>query len=79
MAVDLAPLRVVAVAPGFVETERWKDRGIDNDAMRGRFAERMLTARVGRVEDVAESYVYAVRDWNLTGVVLGTDGGQLLK
>jgi len=40
--------------------------------------ERALTGRIGRPEDVAEAYIYAMKDANLTGSVVGNDGGGLL-
>lgn len=39
---------------------------------------RVLTQRVGRPEDVAEAYLYAMRDRNLTGETIKTNSGATL-
>ena len=39
---------------------------------------RVPTGKVGQAEDVAESFLYAMRDANLTGVVLKTDSGSTI-
>lgn len=36
------------------------------------------TGEIGRPEDVAESYLYVMRDWNVSGSVIDTNGGFLL-
>lgn len=81
MALDLAPLRVVLVCPGAVETELWDNLGRSEEqkeGMRRHFRETLPTGRVGRREDVAEAYLYAVKDRNLTGAMVSSNGGQLL-
>lgn len=78
MARDLAPIRVVAVSPGPVETELWDNRGFGEE-QRAHLANMLLTEKVGEPSDAAEAYVYAMKDHNVTGVTVSTDGGQLLK
>lgn len=41
------------------------------------FESKMATGRVGQVEDVAESYLYCMKDKNLTGSMISTNGGSL--
>jgi len=41
-------------------------------------AKRMATGRVGRTEDVVESYLGVLKDENCTGSVLSTNGGSLI-
>jgi NAD(P)-dependent dehydrogenase (short-subunit alcohol dehydrogenase family) len=79
LALDLRPLRVNLVSPGAVETELWDGLPADKrgELMEG-FAMKMATGRVGRPEDVAESYLYCMRDENLTGSVVSTNGGHLV-
>ena len=36
------------------------------------------TGEIGKAEDVAESYLYVMRDWNVSGSVIDTNGGFLL-
>lgn len=40
--------------------------------------DKSLTGKVGRVEDVAQSYIYLMTDQNITGTVVSTDSGMLL-
>jgi NAD(P)-dependent dehydrogenase (short-subunit alcohol dehydrogenase family) len=67
------------ISPGAVETELWD--GLPEDkrkAMMEGFKSKMATGQVGQPEDVAESYLYCMRDANLTGSVISTNGGHLI-
>ena len=79
LALDLRPLRVNLVSPGAVETELWDglEAGEREGMMQG-FGAKMATGRVGRPEDVAEAYLYAMRDGNLSGSVVSSNGGSLV-
>lgn len=76
---DLKPLRVNLISPGAVETELWDGLPEDKrkEMMKG-FETKMATGKVGRPEDVAESYLYCMRDGNVTGSVVSTNGGHLI-
>lgn len=79
MALDLKPLRINLVSPGVVDTELWKD--MPEDVKRGMFAEmekKIPVGRVGQVVDVAESYLYLMKDRNVSGAMVSTSGGHLL-
>lgn len=83
LAVDLAPIRVNVVSPGTVDTELLRSlAGPDPKAQAG-FKEILkkvtLLNQVGEPEDVAEAYIYLMKDRNITGSVIHTDGGRLLK
>ena len=81
LAVDLAPIRVNAVAPGPIETEIWgpvKEMGYW-DNVTGRMKSRMTTGAIGQVEDVAEAYLYLMKDKNASGSIIETTGGTLLS
>ncbi|KAL1586179.1 hypothetical protein WHR41_05550 [Cladosporium halotolerans] len=79
LALDLRPLRVNLVSPGAVETELWS--GIPEaqraEMMRG-FEAKMTTGKVGQPGDVAEAYLYCMRDRNVTGSLISTNGGHLV-
>ncbi|KAK5674435.1 hypothetical protein LTS10_012823 [Elasticomyces elasticus] len=79
LAVDLKPLRVNLISPAAVETEFWIAIPEDKrkEMMKG-FEAKMATGRVAQPEDVAESYLYCMRDGNVTGSVISTNGGQLI-
>jgi NAD(P)-dependent dehydrogenase (short-subunit alcohol dehydrogenase family) len=79
LALDLKPTRVNLVSPGGVDTEMWDV--LDGEARQGVVAElarQTTTGRVGRVKDIAEAYLYCLRDWNLSGSVISSNGGRLL-
>jgi NAD(P)-dependent dehydrogenase (short-subunit alcohol dehydrogenase family) len=79
LALDLRPVRVNLVNPGAVETELWN---FLPEQQRKSILEEMgkksATGAVGRVEDVAEAYLYCMRDRNVTGSVISSNGGYLL-
>ena len=80
LALDLAPIRVNLVIPGAVETPLWEQiHGDQMEEMKKKFVVKMATGRIGRPEDVAESYLYVMRDHNLTGSTISTNGGELLN
>ncbi|GKZ31403.1 hypothetical protein AbraIFM66950_011980 [Aspergillus brasiliensis] len=79
LAVELAPIRVNVVAPGAVETEMFERLGPAKEAYLEAFRRGTLTGEVGRPEDVAEAYVWCMKDGFVTGHRIGSDGGALLK
>ncbi|KAK4989787.1 hypothetical protein LTR50_002961 [Elasticomyces elasticus] len=79
LALDLAPVRVNLVSPGVVDTELWAGMPEGQKAEMMEAVEKKLpTGRAGRVEDVAEAYLYAMKDRNLTGSMISTNGGGLI-
>lgn len=78
LARDLAPIRVNGVSPGIVDTELWQL----SDEVREKFMQdrgkELATGRAGRVEDVVESYLAVLRDGNMDGSMVRTDGGGLV-
>ena len=85
LAVDMAPVRVNLVAPGTVDTPLVRTRmlagkeGEEADVALKKLGEGNLLGTVGKAEDVAEAYLYFMRDRFQTGTVLRTNGGSLLK
>ncbi|GHH85993.1 short-chain dehydrogenase [Streptomyces sulfonofaciens] len=78
-AVELAPIRVNAVRPGVVRSPVWaRLPEAEREGMYRQIAEANPLGRVGEVEDVAEAYVYLLRQGYTTGTVLTVDGGSLL-
>ncbi len=79
LAVELAPLRVNAVAPGVVRSPLWAGMAEpDRNAMYAELAAAGPLARVAEVEDVALAYVYAMEQIHATGTVITVDGGSVL-
>lgn len=80
LALDLAPIRVNCIAPGAVETELWdtfKENGT-YEGMKGEFVKGMTTGVIGQVEDVADQYLTMMKDKNITGSVVCSNGGCYL-
>ncbi|KAL7620919.1 hypothetical protein AAE478_008230 [Parahypoxylon ruwenzoriense] len=81
LALDLKPLRVNIVEPGFVNTGLWEASGLTAEQRTDTvtmWERKAPTGKVGAVEDVAEAYVYLMKDRNATGEVLKTRGGANL-
>ncbi len=76
LAVEMAPIRINAVRPGVVDTGLWAPD--ERAALMTQMENSMLTGSPGRVEDVAEAYLWLMKDGNVTGTVAGTDSGCLL-
>ncbi|KAL4903567.1 hypothetical protein BDW74DRAFT_155767 [Aspergillus multicolor] len=73
LALDLKPLRVNIVSPGAVATPLWGAQGVPEAV-----GENTLTGKVGTVEEVAEAYVYLMKDSNATGACVKTNSGSVL-
>jgi NAD(P)-dependent dehydrogenase (short-subunit alcohol dehydrogenase family) len=79
LAVELAPIRVTGVSPGFVDTPWWS--GIPEDVRRPYFAQvaqSLPTRRIATAEDVAATVALAASNPNLTGTIIQSDGGARL-
>jgi NAD(P)-dependent dehydrogenase (short-subunit alcohol dehydrogenase family) len=72
LAVDLAPLRVNAVCPGLVLTDRNRQMP---EALVQRFTARLPLSRAADPAEIAEAYLYLMRAGYTTGQVLLVDGG----
>jgi NAD(P)-dependent dehydrogenase (short-subunit alcohol dehydrogenase family) len=79
LAVELAPVRVNIVSPGVVRTQLWANLAeADRGALYQQTAERLPVGHVGDAAEIAEAYVYLMRQTYSTGQVLVVDGGAVL-
>jgi NAD(P)-dependent dehydrogenase (short-subunit alcohol dehydrogenase family) len=79
LALDMKPIRVNGVSPGAVDTELWDHHGQEKkEAIMQGMTSKMTTGRVGRPEDVAETFLGLLRDYNIDGSMIRTDGGGML-
>ncbi len=79
LAVELAPIRVNGVSPGFIDTPWWS--GMADDARAQFFQDAARALPVGTIADadqVAEVVVLAATNRNTTGTIIETDGGARL-
>jgi NAD(P)-dependent dehydrogenase (short-subunit alcohol dehydrogenase family) len=79
LAVELAPIRVNIVSPGVVKSPLWGNMTeADRAALYQRMEEHLLVGHVGETEEIAEAYLYLMRQTYGTGQVLVVDGGGAL-
>ncbi|MBP1845485.1 NAD(P)-dependent dehydrogenase (short-subunit alcohol dehydrogenase family) [Rhizobium petrolearium] len=79
LAVELAPLRINAVSPGWVDTPIWNFvAGDAKQATLDAMAKRLPAGRVGRPEDIADAICFLIGNGFTTGTVLHVEGGHRL-
>lgn len=79
LAVELAPIRVNAVSPGWVDTPIWTSvAGDRKDQMLATMADRLPVGRVGRPTDIAHAIAFLMSNTFTTGTVLHVEGGHRL-
>ena len=78
LALDLKPIRVNCVQPGAVDTELWKMSEEDKKGFMDIVSKKMATGKVGRPEEVAQSFLAVLMDSNMDATVVRTDGGGLI-
>ncbi|RHZ49390.1 oxidoreductase, short chain dehydrogenase/reductase family [Aspergillus thermomutatus] len=72
LALDMKPLRVNLVSPGPVKT------GLLGEEVAAMLAKKTTLGKVGSVEEVAEAYVYLMKDTNATGSCVSSNAKSLL-
>jgi NAD(P)-dependent dehydrogenase (short-subunit alcohol dehydrogenase family) len=79
LAVELAPIRVNVVSPGWVDTPIWSlVAGDKKDDTLGAMAKRLPVGRVGQPEDIADAISFLMRNTFTTGTTLHVEGGHRL-
>ncbi|WP_019926433.1 SDR family oxidoreductase [Nocardia sp. BMG111209] len=79
LAAELAPIRVNAVSPGFVDTPWWS--ALPEQARRDYFtqaAQRLPARHIATAEDIADITVAVATNRTITGTVVEADGGARL-
>jgi NAD(P)-dependent dehydrogenase (short-subunit alcohol dehydrogenase family) len=79
LAMELAPIRVNVVSPGWIDTPIWDTIAGDSKAERlAAMAARLPVGRIGAPVDVAEAFVALMRNGFITGTLVHVDGGHRL-
>jgi NAD(P)-dependent dehydrogenase (short-subunit alcohol dehydrogenase family) len=79
LALELAPIRVNVVAPGLVKTPLWAGMSdVDRETLYRNRAEKLPVRHIGEPQEIAEAYLYLMRQSYGTGQVLVVDGGAML-
>jgi NAD(P)-dependent dehydrogenase (short-subunit alcohol dehydrogenase family) len=79
LALELAPVRVNVVSPGWVDTPIWDVIAGDHKTERlAAMARRLPVGRVGAPLDIARAFVALMHNDFITGTVVHVDGGRRL-
>lgn len=79
LAVEVAPIRVNAVSPGWVDTPIWTFvAGDKKDETLSAMAKRLPVGRVGQPEDIADAISFLMGNAFTTGTILHVEGGHRL-
>jgi NAD(P)-dependent dehydrogenase (short-subunit alcohol dehydrogenase family) len=79
LAVELAPVRVNIVSPGIVKTPLWSGMAeAEREAQYKAMAQNLPVGHVGEPDEIAEAFLYLMRQGYATGQVLVVDGGSVL-
>jgi NAD(P)-dependent dehydrogenase (short-subunit alcohol dehydrogenase family) len=79
LAIELGPIRVNTIRPGYTDSEMWD--GLGDEArvdLRRRVGASLLTGRMGSVDDVADAALFLMANPQVTGTILTVDGGETL-
>jgi NAD(P)-dependent dehydrogenase (short-subunit alcohol dehydrogenase family) len=79
LAIELAPIRVNAVSPGVVRTNLWKNMSsAEREQLYESVGKRLPVGRVGEAHDIAQAYLFLMKEGFSTGQTVVVDGGTVL-
>jgi NAD(P)-dependent dehydrogenase (short-subunit alcohol dehydrogenase family) len=79
LAAELAPIRINAVSPGYIDTPWWAGFSVEERTEFFKQAAATLPIRrIATAHDIAEAVVLLATNPNITGAVIETDGGARL-
>jgi NAD(P)-dependent dehydrogenase (short-subunit alcohol dehydrogenase family) len=79
MAVELAPIRVNAVLPGVIRTNLWSGMTeADRNGLFDHVGNSLLVKRIGEAEEIAQTFLFMIKQSFATGQCYTVDGGASL-
>jgi len=79
LAVDLAPIRVNAIAPGVMLTDQWgPEGGVVREAKKKFGKEKLLVQHAASPAEMAEAYLFTMKCGFVTGQTIHVNGGVTL-
>jgi NAD(P)-dependent dehydrogenase (short-subunit alcohol dehydrogenase family) len=79
LALELGPLRVNTIRPGYTDSEMWSGLSdAERDGLRRRVADAMPVGRMGTPDDIAHAAIFLMTSHQTTGAVLEVSGGETL-
>ncbi len=79
LALDLAPIRVNTIQPGYVDTPLFDGIfGAQRDEILAAAGAKLPVGRIGRPEEIAQAVLFLMKNGYVTGINLVVDGGGLL-
>ncbi len=78
LALELAPRRVNAVAPGIIDTAMFDRFGDKKEAALANMGKNIPLGRVGQADEVAAAILLLMTNPYMTGTTIDVDGGALL-
>jgi NAD(P)-dependent dehydrogenase (short-subunit alcohol dehydrogenase family) len=79
LALELGPLRVNAVRPGYTDSDMWSFLPpTGRDELRARVAKALPVGRMGTPEDIADAVLFLMGNPQVTGAIVEVSGGESL-
>ena len=79
LAIELAPIRVNAVSPGVVRTNLWQNMSsAEREQLFESVGKRLPVGRVGEAQDIAQAFLFLMKEGFSTGQTVVVDGGTVL-
>ena len=79
LALELGPLRVNTIRPGYTDSEMWSGlNDTQREGLRRRVADAVPVGRMGIPEDIAHAAMFLMTNRQTTGAVLEVSGGEPL-
>src|SRR6202041_4063057 len=79
LGVELAPIGCNAVSPGVVRTNLWQNMSADErEQLFESVGKRLPVGRVGEAHDIAQAYLFLMKEGFSTGQTVVVDGGTVL-